>query len=246
MDDDNEGAAGGEEATGSEGDAYLPEGMPEHLRGANDRETIDKLLKAYTPLREAQSRGKPSAVTDYGPVAFSDEFKASHGDLEERDGDVMALVREVALESEMSPDLFAAFVPKLLEKAVSNGLIEKPLNADEERAKAGGTEAYQRRLTSVDTRLDGLKEQGVLTDEEVAEAKLLNITAAGLGVVEKLLNLGREQGVQPGGQHDAEFATMEAVKAAMDDDRYDTTSHKYDPAYVERVRAAHRRLSPKK
>lgn len=241
---DEDAAESGDSEAG-EHQPYRPDSLPEHLRGDSDQDTIDKLLKAYTPLREAQAKGKPKGLEDYGKVEFSDEFKASHGDLEERDGDVMKLVRETALETEMPTDVFASFVPKLLEKAVEANLIEKPIDANAEREKAGGDDAYSRRLTALDARFDGLKEQGVLSDAEVAEAKLLYVTADGMSVVEKLLARGSERGVETGGGRDAggDLATMADVVSAMDDDRYDKDSPKFDASFVKRVRARHAELS---
>lgn len=222
---------------------HTPEGMPDHLRGESDQETIDKLYAAYAPLRAEQSKGKPEKVEDYAAVEFSDEFKAGHGNLEERDSDTMTLVREVALETGMPTDVFAKFVPALLERAVSGGLIEKPLSIEGEHEKAGGAENYQRRLSDLDQKFEGLKAQGKFTDEEVAEAKLLYVTADGLSVVEKIFALAAERGVDPGGSDlPADLSTKEQVLAAMEDERYDSTSQKYDTKFVERVRAAARKL----
>ena len=58
------GGAGGQ-ATGGEGSPspYRPEGLPDHLYGASDRETLDKVFGAYKPAREAIAREKQAFET---------------------------------------------------------------------------------------------------------------------------------------------------------------------------------------
>jgi hypothetical protein len=246
---DGAGAAGAG-AAGAAGDGApswtKPDGLPENLAGKDAGETLDKVFGAYKGLRDklAAAPAAPKTAEDYGKLTFSDEFKKTHGDLEEADAPVMKLVRDHALAAGIPVDQFQKFATGLLEQAVKDGVIEPGIDPKAEIEKAGGEDKYRDRAGAIDTRLDGLKAQGKLNDGELAELKAARLTADGMAAVEKLLALSGEKGTETGGGNaGGELADMSAVKAAMMDDRYDSTSPKFDKAYVEKVNAAGKRLT---
>lgn len=66
---------------GHNGGPYFPDKLPDHLRGANERETLDKVFAAYSGAREEISRrGSPPKDPSEYAIDFGDDLKAVFGD----------------------------------------------------------------------------------------------------------------------------------------------------------------------
>jgi hypothetical protein len=245
-----DGADRGDKGADQGGDVparYEPEGVDPNDLGETDQETIDKLLKRQKGLREelAKKPGAPKTADDYPAIEFDEAYSSAFGD--PKDDDLMKLVRDTAHKHGLSADAYQGFVRDVLQGAAESGVLERPLDLKGEIERAGGQAAYDEQVQTLGAKIDGFKGQGKLTEQGAAELKPLLVTAGGQEALKFMFGAMAERGVQvaPGESAGGEFATMEQVKAAMSDPRYDTTSLKYDAAYVEKVRAAHKRLSKK-
>ncbi|MEP3072824.1 hypothetical protein [Maricaulis sp.] len=246
-----DGAAGeGGEGEGGEGDGqpqgYRPEGLADELAGANDQETIDKLLEGLTKANEraeglreklAQKPGAPKTADEYPDLKFSDDFIAKHGNPAPKDDPMLGIIRDRALAAGITPDAYNGFVTGVLEAAAEQGILEAPFDQDAEFEKAGGKDAYERRMRSLDQRFEGLVSQGKLTAEQRELAKAFQATADGMGLFEAVFGLAGEKGVQLDGDaaSAASKMTVEAVRRDMRDDRYQRGSAKFDPAFAKEV-----------
>lgn len=109
-------------------DAYRPEGLPDHLFGGSNNETIDRLWKAFDGYRKAEGdRGAvPEKPEGYGFDA-SDKLKpfVQHFDQDP----VYGAVRGIAHKAGITDKQFAAFLPAVLEHFVDGGLVEAPIDA---------------------------------------------------------------------------------------------------------------------
>ncbi|MAA97410.1 MAG: hypothetical protein CMN87_18225 [Stappia sp.] len=123
------------EDTGGTGEAYRPDGLAEHLLGANDRETIDKMASALAGYRKRDGeRGVPESAAQY--AAFGEDVP------EELQGHISALsqdtafqkISEQALERGIPVKDFQAMTMSLYSVAQDMGVLEPPLDADAERA----------------------------------------------------------------------------------------------------------------
>lgn len=226
--------------------AYYPEGLPEHLRGATERETIDKLFAEQTSLRETLS--KNGAVPD-DPAAYKFEFEGDPAkaifDLEaETSQKAVGMFKEVAKEFGLTDKQFAA-VPRFLEKAVEAGLIEAPQSTesilesmapegtrgspDEIRA-AGGARLTQA-LNTVDAAIANQK----MPAEVGEQLKNMVSSAAGLNALEYLMQHNINDANQPGGQGGAAGVTAKDLQTRMADPRNDRNNNAYDADFAKQT-----------
>lgn len=113
---------------------YRPEGLPDNLAGASDRETIDALAKAVKGYRDRDAtRDVPTeaaAYLDFGEVPA--EAKAHFDTLK---GDpLFDKVAAVALQHGIPKGAFTSLVKTLITEAVTGGVMEPPVDRDAERA----------------------------------------------------------------------------------------------------------------
>lgn len=113
--------------------AYRPEGLPEHLAGTDDKETIDRLFRAFDGFRKSQGdRGEvPAEPKAYAyepsetvkPYAAGFESDAFFGKVKER-----------AHQLGMGQKQFQTFIDGVLSDMIGGGFVEDPFNPDAERA----------------------------------------------------------------------------------------------------------------
>lgn len=222
---------------------YYPEGLPEHLRGATERETLDKLFAEQTSLRETLS--KNGKVPD-DPKAYKFEFEGDPAknifDLEaERSQKAIGMFKEVAKEFVFTDKQFNA-VPKFLEKAVEAGLIEAPQSTEailesmapegtsgspEEIRAAGGA-----RLTQALNTVEAAVGNGKLPAAIGEELKLMVSSPAGLSALEYLMQHNVTNANQTGGQGGGSAVTSKDLQARMADPKNDRNNNDYDPEYA--------------
>ncbi len=113
--------------------AYRPEGLPDHLYGANERETLDKLFKAYSGAREtiAKAGDVPKAVDGYAFEA-SEKLKPFTEGLDK--DPFWTTVKEVSLKHGLPAKSFQGLFGDLMEKMVDGGLVAEPFSPEAERA----------------------------------------------------------------------------------------------------------------
>jgi hypothetical protein len=247
--DAGDGGEGGKETS----PAYRPEGLADDFAGETDQETIDKLLAGVTEatkradgLRKKLGEGVPKSADEYPELSFSEDFVSKHGNPAPKDDPVLDIVKSKAMEAGISAEAYNGFVTGVLEAAAEKGLLEAPFDPNAEFEKAGGKEAYERRMHALDQRLDGLVSQEKLTADQRELAKAFQATADGMGLFEAIFGLASEKGVQLDGDASpgsGSVRSLDDVKKRMDDPRYDSTSKDFDPEFVAETRRMFDKLS---
>ncbi|CAN1721989.1 conserved protein of unknown function [Hyphomicrobium sp. 1Nfss2.1] len=181
---------------------YHPEGLAETLRGANDRETIDKLTA------DVLGRPKPpEKAADY-KLELSEDFTKKFGAFNDKDNQVLDVLRETAHELKLDQATFNAIVPGFYEKLDKAGLLEVSDPAAEmEKLVASQPKglSHADKLTRVaklanDTAsgVKTLEANGVLSKAQAVLISSLLDTAEGIGAVNAILGALGEKGAQPG------------------------------------------------
>ncbi|MVA23214.1 hypothetical protein V6582_17950 [Agrobacterium vitis] len=131
------GAAEGAVADGSPAAApsiYRPEGLPDHMLGANDQQTIDNMKKALDGYRTRDADAKipddPKAYSEFsGEVP--ENIKVHLDTL--KDDDLFKRVSDKALEHKISVPAFQAMVQSFLSVSAEMNLLEPPIDVVAER-----------------------------------------------------------------------------------------------------------------
>lgn len=195
---------------------YAPEGLPEALRGATEKETIDKLWAAE------QARKPPAAATDYK----FDVTKDLEGIVDPANDRVLPIWREVAHKHDLSQAQFQAIVGDLFVGMEKAGLIERGVNiASEFEAlgagagdKAAQIQKGQQRMLELADKIGGIATRNGISQEESAGLIRSIGDRATVAGFEKLLALiPAEHGVQPGGKPGGDGVNLEdpAVRARL-------------------------------
>jgi hypothetical protein len=243
------GAAGADPSA-----AYRPEGLPEHLAGASERETLDKVFKAYDGFRRAESeRGTvPKEPKDYA-FTPADEIKDFTGDLQ-KDGFFQKVLSH-AHAAGLSDKQVNGFFNGMMKDLVEAGAVEKPVNFDVEidaliplEAKgldtAGQKAAASRRIADNLAWIKGAEAQGNL-DAEVAtylSAQLAD-TALGHRAIEFMRKLGDQAGPALGGDGAGAGGATEAdYDRLLGDERQNSNDPKVKQTWAAEKQALAKRL----
>lgn len=144
-------------AEGNEGDAYTPpDYLPEHLRGSNPDETIEKLHNAYKGARTAMAKGEgklEGAVPD-SPDAYSftdqstdDAPDAAFAELtSEASKPLVSLAQKAAHKMGIPDKAFEGFMREFVGNAQADGL---PIGVSDEDAQKISAEAEMETLTEL-------------------------------------------------------------------------------------------------
>ncbi len=172
------GQASGAAAGADPSAPYRPEGLPDHMLGKTERETIDNLWKGYDGFRRSESeRGTvPKDVKGYAFVP-ADEVKEYTGDLQ-ADGFFQKVLGH-AHASGLTDKQVNGFVNGIMKELLATGAVEKPVNFNAEidlliplEAKnldaPGQKAAAARRIQDNLAWVEGAKAQGVL-DADLAD-----------------------------------------------------------------------------
>jgi hypothetical protein len=210
--------------------------LPDDLRGTTDRETMDKLWKRASGLREEMSRrGAVPEKPDGYKLELTDDARAVFGD-PDKDA-ATKIFRTIAhkhgLTDRQASGLFSDFHSEMIA-----GDLVKPVNVMDEARKLLGPEASG--LTSDQLRakagerwagsvewLNGLEASKVLSPNEALLAKAVLETADGITLFEKLKVAMREPGIKTGGGP-APQMTREQLDARNNDPRGNPRDPRYD------------------
>ncbi len=109
------------------------DGVPEHLRGADERATVANLMKAYTGAREAISKAGevPKDIAGYA-LAPSEKLKPYTDGLDK--DPFWQTTRELALKHGLPAPKFQALFGDLMEAMVDKALVAEPFSPEAERA----------------------------------------------------------------------------------------------------------------
>lgn len=185
------GAGGGTNAA----DVYRPDGLPDHLVGANNNETIDKLYKAFDGYRKDASTNKP-------PKSPAD-YKFDFGDkadgilqLDENGTDPMlenwkGIFHENGVSNDTAQNIILGVFESIQGLQAAGGGNTEGLDFDFEGI--GGAAAAKPVQDGVKAWAQGLKNTGRMTDEDIAEIDVLSGYRQGLNLLSKIRELTGEK-----------------------------------------------------
>lgn len=251
-------AAAKGEGQGGQPAAYRPEGLPDHLFGANDKETIDKVFGAVRGFQaEASKRIVPADPNGY-KLAPSESVKSF---VSKADDPVLKSFLGVAHKIGLTETQVNGFLNEFIGGGIESKLLSSPeALADAEKAEiAGHVEAVRQALNipqgkdgaaALSQHFDemegfagGLAKQWGLPEGQAVLLASLNDTADGSLFLMKLRSELGERGLQiegrPAGSGDMTKAEWEKLGG---DPRIDPTSPKYDRDLQDRWDKASRKL----
>lgn len=226
--------------------AYRPEGLPDHLLGKSDKETIDNLAKAAMNARKA--------IGDFGelPATSKDyQFQPTEkvapylGDF--GNDPVFAIVTEAAHKAGIREKQFAPFVNTMLEAMVSANFLEDPYDPAKEAAAlepsitdpAERAKAVDRRIRDNAAWVQTLKDRGM--DEDAVAVLEGSLDRAGaVKAVEWFRQQLRETTPILDGKGGAQGMTEAQLKERNRDPRNDPKSAKFDRKFAAETTALYR------
>lgn len=203
------GSPGGQDGAGSAGNdpggaatPYWPEGLPETLgalKGANDRETIEKLTGRLKDLPAAPE--KPDGYK----VELSEEFTKRFGDL--GNDPVLSIWRDIAHKNGLDNRQFNGAISELYQQMSDKGMLDTIIDPKAEFEKlmpkhgdpVSRATAANARITGVANKIGGLVSREVLSKAQGNIFLSLAATADGIGTLEAIFGAMGEHGLQGGG-----------------------------------------------
>jgi hypothetical protein len=217
------GQAGGD--GGGSAAPYRPDGLPDHLIGKDERETIDKLWTAQKGYREAQAKFEPppADVSGYA-FEFSDKVKPYAADFGE--DKFFGGVKEDLLAAGIGSKTANAFLDKVLGRMIDMQLVDAPVDVEAEKARLAPAEArnlppaerdaaIQKRVSTNIAFVESLSAKGF--DKDAATALTAELAAfPELNQLVEFMRLG--QGVSPalGGNPPAGATAADLEKRVAD------------------------------
>lgn len=229
--------------------AYVPDGMPEHLIGETDQETIDKALKAYKGARDelAKKYNIPERIDDY-QIEFSDEEKEKFLSPDEDGNDpVFNALRESAFKNGIPAEKAAAWARDLFEM-VHSDIDDKVQDKTESTVdakfeKIGGPEKAEPIKKANEAWIQGLQNQGIIDEDDAAEMSLLTQYGEGLRWLDKVRTAVAGEKPIPadlsGDTGGGETLSEAKLTEMMRDPRYWKSK---DPDYIKQVEAGFKKL----
>lgn len=242
---DNKGGAGSGDNAGGAGGAqpYFPQNFPDHLKGANDRETIDKVYGAFSGAREAMSKNGtvPKESKDYQLALSDDAAKVLGADLsKDRTAQIYrTLAHKHGLTDKQATSLFREF----MDEQISSGVITV-LDPIKEAKTILGDAAIGRsddevkdlagqRWNTLKSQLEGLAMSKKISPEMQDAAKQLMDTAHGVLFLETLIKMTGEHGIQTGGTAGGGGITKADLDARINDPRANPHHPKFDQVFAD-------------
>lgn len=236
-------AAGGDPPKGgaADGAPYHPQGLPDHLRGTNDRETIDKVLGAFSGLRtEMSKRGTVVKDAKDYKLALSETASKVIGNDLSKDRSV-AVFRSVALKHGLTAEQASGLFSDIMDENIAAGIVKTIDPMKEAKAILGDAAVGRndqdlmaeasRRWQALNDRVDGMVAGRQISEDQAAAAKQLMETANGVLFLETMFKRAGEHGLQPGGQSGAGGITKADLDRRINDPRANPMHPKYDPAF---------------
>jgi hypothetical protein len=223
------GAAAAAGQSGGDGGAppapYRPDGLPDHLVGASERETIDKLWKAQEGYRQAQAKYEPPPADASGyTFEFSDKVKPYAADFGE--DKFFGGVKEDLLAAGIGSKTANAFLDKVLGRMIDMNLVDAPVDVEAEKVKLAPAEAkslppaerdaaIQRRVSTNVAFVDSLKAKG-FGAEAASDLAAELVAFPALNDLVEFMRLGQGAGPALGGNQAGEATRADLEKRMAD------------------------------
>lgn len=223
------------------GQPYFPQNFPEHMRGGNDRETIDKVFGAYSGLREELSkRGSvPKEAKEYNLALSENAAKVLGADLsKDRSSQIFRnLAHKHGLTDKQASGIFGEFmdeqlaagVIKVIDPIAESKLIvgDAAVGRTDDDVKGMAAARWQ----AVMDQIQGFVNDKSVSAEGAAELKKIADTGHGVLALEALLKATGEHGLQTGGSGGGAGITAAELDKRINDPRGNPMHPKYDPAF---------------
>ncbi|MBS1180437.1 MAG: hypothetical protein H6Q99_317 [Proteobacteria bacterium] len=218
---------------------YRPDGLPDHLLGGTDQETIDKLFSQNKGFRDdtAKRGAVPRDATTYD-LALSDDAKAAWKVAD--DDKAVGLIKEVAHEYGLT-DKQAGVFGKFLDVAMERGIIPKPIAPDAlftslapaDAAPGDAVSLGERRYLDAEVYLNTLGDTLGFSEDERRDTLMMATTKGGLRLIERMMrSAGVETSVTVEGRGKAGGEiTPESLRARQADERNNRSSAKFDQSF---------------
>lgn len=228
------------------GTAYRPDGLPDHLFGKSEKETIDNLWKSTKGFMDANAKrgAVPKDADGYGALTLAEPIGKKLGDLSK--DPAYAAVRTAAHAAGITDKEFSAFMPKVLDAFEKAGFIPDGSQFDpakvitaleaDHSSIADPRERHltaSKRITDFNAQLDNLKTAKSLSEGTIEGLRAMTLAADEFRDAEKIIGLLTKApgiAVADGGGQSAGVSEADITARRMDP-RFDTRSPKYDKAF---------------
>ena len=204
LDNADDGDADGDgdgENDNDGGDYQAPDGTPDHLKGKDDKETLNKLLKAYQGARKDISKNKPGGapetVDGYEFKPDGDDDKIATELNSEASKQVVDAFKDAAKEADISVDQLNTLMRKglgsLSEQGVPIGVSEEEIieiSAKKEFTDLGeavGEKQAGIMVNTVDQFGQKMLANGVFTDGDMNEFRVMVGTSQSVQAFYKIM-----------------------------------------------------------
>ena len=191
--------------TSEESAPYYPEGLPEHMRGKTDQETIDKVSTALDGFRKEQSKkGKEAApeTADGYELALPDDLKDKIVAVDKDGKDpvfeaMKPTLHKLGITNEGATQLVTELYKTVSAQktAMDEAAANDPAAADLSFKQLGGEEKAKPLQDASNAWILGIKEKLGLDDADVQELQYLTCHSQGLKVLNKLRGLTSEKSI---------------------------------------------------
>lgn len=225
---------------------YRPEGLPDHLYGKSDQETIDALFKTVDGFRRAQAE-RGEAPKDPSGYAFEPaEALKPYADSLARDP-FFDKVKAAAHKHGLPTKVFNGFLNEIMSEMVAGQMVADAYDPEKERAallpdvtdpgeRAKAADALVRENIA---RIAAFQAQGLPEPSAKWLTSQLDRAAANQALAFFLGRMG-ETAPALGGSAATGGMTDKQLEAMMADPRGKVGNQKYDPAFVQQRDAAFR------
>lgn len=241
-------AAGGKggKAPAAGASPYYPAGLPDEMKGSDDRATIDGLFTRMNGLREAINKvpRAPGKASEY-KLSLDEKIAAKLGDVSS--DPFLKKLPEIAHKHGLAQDAYQGFVADALAVMSDlNAYAPQPSNEQlaaalidpktPEAQKGDALKAANERITNARTWVDGHKDETVFNTAEKAELLLMTQTPGGLSLLEKMMAGTINNPVATGGRQQGNQSMADIIDSRLRDERGLPHSGKYDKAFAEETR----------
>lgn len=244
---------------------YRPQGLPDHLAGKDDKETIEKLFGAVNGFRQSQGE-RGTVPKDAASYQFEWNDKVRPYTAEFDKDPVFAKTRDIFHAAGVTDKQAQQIIGPWIEALIDGNMLDKPVDGvaqlltlvppeavslDDNGKKAAASKRVTTNLAWIDT----AKEQGVFPTVDDGKggksspiADFFSAALASDPRAHQAIEWLRGQGEQPkpafNGSAPAGGMSKEALNARINDPRNDPRSSKFEPAFAEETDRLTRELHP--